>query len=118
MQHYHMWVDLKDSHQDVEFAAAVRAWLGHLQHEKRIDRFTLTRRKLGFGPDGLGEFHVCVFTDDLAQLDRAFDLAATRAGPTEALHRDVYARVTNFKAALYRDFPDAGRSPAEVGTKR
>ena len=118
MQHYHMWVDLKDSHQDLEFAAAVRAWLGHLGREKRIEKFTLTRRKLGFGPDGLGEFHVCVFANDLAQLDRAFDLAATRDGETEKLHRDVYSRVVNFKAALYRDFPDAGRSPAAVGTKR
>jgi hypothetical protein len=118
VQHYHLWVDLKDSHQDLEFAAAVRAWLGHLQREKRIESFTITRRKLGFGPDGLGEFHVCVDTDDLAQLDRAFELAATRDGETEKLHRAVYSKVTNFKAALYRDFPDAARSPAEVGTKR
>ena len=112
MQHYHMWVDLKDSHQDLDFAAAVRAWLGHLQQSGNITRFTLARRKLGFGPDGLGEFHVCVFADDLAQLDRAFDLAATRDGETEKLHRSVYSRVVNFKAALYRDFPDPGRKGA------
>lgn len=118
MQHYHMWVDLKDSHQDLEFVAAVRAWLGHLQKDGRIERFSVARRKLGFAPDGFGEFHVCVFTDDLAQLDRAFDLAATRDGPTEELHRAVYSRVTNFKAALYRDFPDAGRKGASVATER
>lgn len=112
MQHYHMWVDLRDSHQDLEFAAAVRAWLGHLQREQRIENFTLTRRKLGFGPDGLGEFHVCVFANDLAQLDRAFELAATRDGESERLHRAVYSLVTNFKAALYRDFPDPGRKDA------
>ncbi len=112
MQHYHMWVDLKESHQDLEFVAAVRAWLGHLQSAGRIARFTLARRKLGLGPDGLGEFHVCVFADDLAQLDRAFDLAATRDGETEKLHRAVYSKVVNFKAALYRDFPDAGRKGA------
>lgn len=109
MQHYHMWVDLKDSHLDLEFAAAVRGWLGLLQKEQRIAGFALTRRKLGFGPDGLGEFHVEVTATDLAQLDRAFDLAATRDGETERLHRAVYSMVTNFKAALYRDFPDPGR---------
>jgi hypothetical protein len=109
MQHYHLWVDLKDSHRDVEFAGAVRAWLGHLKEAGRIASFTLARRKLGLGPDGLGEFHVCVFADDLAQLDRAFDLAATRDGETERLHRAVYSLVTNFKAALYRDFPDPVR---------
>jgi uncharacterized protein DUF6614 len=112
MQHYHLWVDLKDSHRDLEFAAAVRAWLGHLQKEQRIGGFTLARRKLGFGPEGLGEFHVAIETDDLAQLDRAFDLAAARDGESERLHRAVYSLVTNFKAALYRDFPDPGRKGA------
>jgi hypothetical protein len=109
MQHYRLWVDLKDSKRDLEFAAAVRAWLGHLRDERRIESFTLTRRKLGFGPDGLGEFQIDVATHDLAQLDRAFDLAATRDGESEGLHRAVYSLVTNFKAALYRDFPDPGR---------
>jgi hypothetical protein len=116
MQHYDIWVDLKDSHRDLEFAAAVRAWLGHLQKEKRIAGFTLTRRKLGFGPDGLGEFHIDITASDLAQLDRAFETAATRDGETERLHRAVYSLVTNFKAALYRDFPDPGRKdPARQG---
>ena len=101
MQHYHLWVDLKDSHQDLEFAAAVRAWLGHLQREKRIDSFTLTRRKLGLGPDGLGEFQVCLH-ERPAQLDRAFELAATRDGPTEELHRNVYSKVTSQGGAVPR----------------
>src|SRR6185295_11781626 len=112
MQHYHMWVDLKDSHCDLEFVAAVRAWLGLLQKDGRIDHYTLARRKLGLGPDGLGEFHICVFTADLAQLDRAFDLAATRDGEAQRVHSAVYSLVTNFKAALYRDFPDPGRKGA------
>jgi hypothetical protein len=112
MQHYHLWVDLKDSSRDLEFVAAVRAYLGFLQKERRIDGFRVTRRKLGLAPDGLGEFQVTVTAADLAQLDRAFDLVATRDGEIERLHRAVYSMVTHFKAALYRDFPDPGRKGA------
>ena len=109
MNTYHMWFNLKDSRKDVEFAQAVDAYLGHLKAHKLIDSFRLTRRKFGFGPDGLGEFHCEVHCEDLAQLDRAFGLVATRTGEVERLHIPVYSAVTDFKSALYRDFPDPQR---------
>jgi hypothetical protein len=109
MQYYEMWFNLKDSRRDVEFAANVQAYLGHLAAEKRIEGWRLTRRKFGFGPPGLGEFHVTVWTRDMAQLDTAFDLVATRAGEVEKLHAPVYSMVTDFTSALYRDFPDPVR---------
>lgn len=112
MNFYHMWFNLKESHppKDVEFARAVDAYLGHLKGLGKIEGWNLTRRKFGFGPDGLGEFHCVVWTKDLAQLDEAFSQVAPRAGETERLHRPVYESVTDFKSALYRDFPDASRS--------
>ncbi len=109
MQHYHMWFNLKDSRTDLEFCAAVDAYLGHLKAEGKIDSWTLTRRKFGFGPPELGEFHVVVHAESLAQLDDAFSLVATRSGEVERLHRPVYSMVTDFKSALYRDFPDPER---------
>ncbi len=114
MQYYQMWFNLIDSRKDMEFVAAVTAYLSHLKSQGRIEDWRLSRRKLGFGPPELGEFNCCVWTNDLAQLDSAFSLVATRTGETERLHAPVYSMVKDFKAALYRDFPDPqrGRDPS------
>ncbi len=90
--------------------AAIHAWLEHLQGAGLIADWTLTRRKLGFGPPELGEFCVEIRVRDLAQLDAAFQMVAARSGPREELHRAVYSRIRNFRAALYRDFPDPQRT--------
>lgn len=107
-----MWCNLKDSRKDLEFAAAVKAYLDYLKGAGKIQRWSLERRKFGFGPAGLGEFHIVVSTDDLAQLDAAFSTVATRSGEVERLHAPVYSAVTDFVSALYRDFPDPERSAA------
>jgi hypothetical protein len=109
MNHYEIWCNLKDSRRDLDFCSAVRAYLGFLQRDGRIDSWQLTRRKLGFGPPELGEFHISVATRNLAQLDHAFDIVATRSGEVERLHAPVYSMITDFKSALYRDFPDPQR---------
>lgn len=109
MQYYQMWFNLIDSRRDVEFAHAVEAYMNHLKGDGRIEGWQLTRRKFGFGPAELGEFQCTVWTKDMAQLDLAFDLVATRAGQVERLHRPVYSMVKDFRSALYRDFPDPQR---------
>ncbi len=108
MNYYVMWVNLKDSRKDLEFASAVHAYLGHLQSAGKIEGWSLARQKFGFGP-GLGEFMITVQAKDLAQLDAAFSQVAARSGETERLHMPVYSAVTDFKSALYRDFPDPER---------
>ena len=110
MNYYTMWCNLRESHKDLEFARNVNAYLSHLQSNGHIEGWRLARRKFGFGPDGLGEFQITVWTKDLAQLDAAFGHVATRAGDVENLHRPVYSMVTDFKSALYRDFPDPQRA--------
>lgn len=109
MNYYHIWCDLRDSTQDLEFVAAVEAYLGSLRAAGRIEGHRLTRRKLGFGPDELGEFHIEIRVRDLAQLDEAFAQVAPRAGETERLHAAVYSRIKNARFRLDRDFPDPGR---------
>ena len=109
MDVYHIWCDLRPGTSDVEFADAVHAYLGQLESEERIAGHRLTRRKLGLGPRELGEFHVEVFVEDLAQLDRAFGVVSQRDGPIESLHRAVNQHATRLQFALYRDFPDARR---------
>ena len=106
MDVYHIWCDLKDSRQDKEFAAAVGAYLDHHKAGGRLEGWRLLRRKLGFGPDGQGEFHIMIETRNLAQLDSAFQAAAARIGEVEKLHANVYSRVINAKFGLERDFPD------------
>ena len=109
MNDYGIWFNLKDSHKDLEFARAVDDYLGHLVREGLIVRYRLTRRKLGFGPNELGEFHITISTGSLAQLDEAFAVVARRSGELERLHARVYSAITDARFALYRDFPDPQR---------
>lgn len=109
MDVYHIWCDLKPGVSDIEFADAVGIYLGQLESEGRIAGHRLMRRKLGLGPADLGEFHIEVFVEDLAQLDRAFADVSRRDGEIEALHHGVNQHAARVRFALYRDFPDPGR---------
>ena len=110
MDRYEIWVNLKASRRDLEFAGAVGAYLDHLKGQGKCESWTLTRRKFGFGPVGLGEFHISIHFKDLTQMDAAFSVVATREGEVERLHLPVYSMVTDFTSALYRDFPDPVRA--------
>ena len=80
----------------------------HLQPaDGRIEHWRLLRSKLGLG--AVREFKVLIETRDLAQLDDAFTVVSTRADPVEEYHEGVNSLVTNFQAALWRDFPDPQR---------
>lgn len=113
MDIYHVWCDLKPEVSDTAFCEQVAAYMGHLQDQGRIAAWRLTRRKLGLGPKGLGEFHLMIEVKDLAQLEAAFQLVAGRREPTEGLHFGVNSLVQNASFALYRDFPDAFRHRGE-----
>ncbi len=115
MNLYEIWCDLKPGMSDLAFAERTAAWLDRLKAEGAIEGWRLTRRKLGLGPPGIGEFHITIEVRDLAQLDQAFHLAATRAEPYELLHHCVNHMVENARFALYRDFPDPVR---QVGAER
>lgn len=109
MDSYEIYCDLRPGVRDLEFADAVAAYLDFLVRDGLLTSWRLTRRKLGFGIDGLGEFHLALEVRDLAQLDAAFSLVATRDGEVERLHSAVFSRVANARFALYRDFPDPVR---------
>ncbi|MBK8269227.1 MAG: hypothetical protein IPK83_13325 [Planctomycetes bacterium] len=109
MNYYEIWFNLADSHKDLEFAENLQAYLGWLQSNGKIASWRLSRRKFGFGPPELGEFHVTISCETLTQLDEAFAVVAPRSGELEKLHARVYSMVTDFRAGLYRDFPDEQR---------
>jgi hypothetical protein len=110
---YHIWCNLRPGVSDVDFADAVSDYLGRLCHDGSIEGFRLARRKLGLGPDRLGEFHVVIEIRNLAQLDEAFLDVSRRSGPIESLHAAVNQSAQDLTFALYRDFPDAHRARGE-----
>jgi len=110
---YHVWCGLKPGVSDLLFAQRVAAYLEHLKGAGQIRNWRLTRRKLGLGPSGLGEFHIMIEASGLAQLDLAFAEVARRAEPTESLHFAVNSLVSSAQFAIYRDFPDPFRKQGE-----
>jgi Family of unknown function (DUF6614) len=113
VNYYHTWFNLKPGTNDLEFSRAMTRYMEHLKEAGRIDGWRLTRRKLGFGPKDIGEFHIVIETRDLAQLDAAFSHVATRSEPVESVHFDVNSKVQDLTIALYRDFPDSERREGE-----
>jgi hypothetical protein len=106
---YHAWCNLKPGVGDLEFSEKVADYLGHLKEQGLIEGWRLSRRKLGLGAAGLGEFHLMIEVKNLAQLEAAFERVAGRREPVEGFHFGVNSLVQNAVFALYRDFPDAFR---------
>ena len=113
MDIYHAWCDLKPGASDITFAENVASYMGHLKEQGLIESWRLTRRKLGFGAPGLGEFHIMIEVKNLAQLEQAFERVAGRRDPVEGFHFGVNSLAQNAVFALYRDFPDAFRVRGE-----
>lgn len=109
MDLYHIWCNLRPGTSDLEFCSAVDRYLGALRAEGRVAGHRIARRKLGLGPRELGEFHIVIEVEDLAQLDRAFFEVSSRRGPIESLHHAVNQSACDVTFALYRDFPDVHR---------
>ncbi|MCB1387056.1 MAG: hypothetical protein KDJ80_14065 [Nitratireductor sp.] len=113
MDIYQGFFTLKPGANDLEFAADFEAFMQHLAGEGKIAGWRLMRRKLGLGPAELGDWHMMIEVEDLAQLDAAFSLAARRSGDTEQRHFAVNSKIASVKFALYRDFPDSQRRTGE-----
>ncbi len=109
MDHYLIWCNLSESHRDLEFVENLNKYLGYLKEQQELESFTVTRRKLGWGPASLGEFMIDIRVKDMAKLEAIFQHVATRSGEVEKLHVAVFRMVTDFQSALYRDFPDEVR---------
>lgn len=109
MDCYEIFCDLKPGVRDHDFVTALSGWLGKLKDDGKIEGWRLLRKKLGLAPAHFGEFQILIDTRDLAQLDAAFKAASERAEPAESRHFSVNSLITQFQAALYRDFPDSHR---------
>jgi len=113
MDIYHIWCDLKSGVSDIEFTEAATSYLNSLVDKDGLAGFRITRRKLGLGLPELGEFHLMLEFNNLAQLDSSFAMVASRADPVEGFHFSVNSKVSSVKFALYRDFPDSVRQTGQ-----
>lgn len=109
MDVYYVWFNLKNGVRDTQFAQNVHSYLGHLKEQDLLIGYRITRRKLGLAPPQLPEWNITIEFEDLAQMDRAFNRAASRADPVESLHQAVNSKVEDVFFALYREFPDSTR---------
>ena len=110
MQHYHIWFGLRPGTKDLDFCKDVAAFLDHMAEEGALESWRLERRTLGLSSAPLGEWHIDIATQDMAQLQAAFDAITPRTGKMEKLHAAVWSKVTDAQFALYRDFPDDNRA--------
>lgn len=106
MDIYHVWVNLVDSSTDQEFCKRVDAFLGFFEERELVSRHRITRRKLGFGPQELGEWNIQIETENLETLERVWRQLASKEHQSHNLHHNMYKLVKDFRSALYRDFPD------------
>jgi hypothetical protein len=93
---YEIWVDRAEGVGDLELTEALQTFVEYLKGRGLAHSYRISRRKFGFGPELLGEFHITIEFETLDQLDQAFMRTASR--------------VTNFRAGLWRDFPDEVRA--------
>ncbi len=98
---YKIWFNLKDNSKGHELVVALEDFLGKLKDERLIQEFKILRRSLGFGPEGLGEFNVLIFTQSLEDLEKI--IGSIEDGSLTDLHNRVTALVKDFKSGLYRE---------------
>lgn len=103
MDRYHIWFDLRPGAKQTDFVAAVDAFVAHMREQGTVEGHLLELRKLGLGPDTIGEWHLVILVRDMAQLQEAFDGVAPRDGKTEKLHAAVWSKVTNLRFGLMRE---------------
>jgi hypothetical protein len=106
---YQIHCNLKPGVRDTTFIADLTSYLERLRGDGRLEGYRVLRAKLGLRPSELREFQIALEFRDLAQLDAAFALVATRAEPIESFHHAVNSKVCDVYFALYRDFPDPVR---------
>lgn len=110
MDHYILWFNLKNSQNGKDFVQSLDDYMLRLKSDKLIAEYRIVRRKLGLGPSELGEFMVDISFEDTCQMDKAYRMVIEgihENNSLESLHQKVNSQVKDFKASLYRDYPDA-----------
>jgi hypothetical protein len=109
MNLFHIFCELKDRSKAAEFAEDVQGFLSYLYEREYIESYRILRRRFGFTPQTVGEFHVMIECKDLEQMERAFEFVSAQSEEVIAFSRPVYEAVKDLTMSLYEDFPEAKR---------
>lgn len=104
---YHIWANKKGELSDHEWVAGMRRFLNKLVSDKKMNRYRITRCKLGFRsiPD-IPEWNIQMEFDNMAQLEKCFEKVAVKEGELEKDHVSFNQFVDdNIHHALYSDWP-------------
>ncbi|SHL30035.1 hypothetical protein SAMN05444414_11038 [Roseovarius marisflavi] len=110
MNLYCCMIDLKQDAKALAFAAALDAWMSHLQTHGAIGKWRLYRSKLNLSADAYRDFLLEIEVEDLSHLDRAFRLTGKHDDETAQLHDRVHSQIARADFALYRPYPDPERA--------
>ena len=110
MNLYVCMISLKQDAKALPFAAALEAWMSHLQDQGTIGHWFLFRRKLNLAADCYRDFLLQIEVAGLAQLDQAFRVVSQPSDDVENMHCRVHDMIDRVDFALYRPFPDPQRA--------
>jgi len=99
MNFYQVWFDLKDSVRHKEFLKSARDFLDLLKIRGLITEYVILRRKLGLGPEELGEFNIQIMGQSIGALDRISELITKGDSDLYLKHAEMV------KFGLYRKWP-------------
>jgi hypothetical protein len=107
MDIYHIWADKEGELTDKEWVDNMKSFLDHLVTEGKMQKYRITRCKMGFRSLDIPEWHIMMEFSDMAQMDAAFKRVAPLEGELEVKHKSFNQFVSgNIQHALYRDWPD------------
>jgi hypothetical protein len=113
--HYSVWFNLKDSIEEAEGLATIRAFLDELYSAGDVGGFQLLRNKGTGGRTRMLPFQALIEFCDGAQFSAAFSAQAAR-GIHTGLHGRVMALVNEFQIEVFQQIFDSGSESATEPT--
>lgn len=83
MDIYHVWCDKKGDISDLSWVSNMKQFLDHLVNEKKMQKYRITRCKMGFRSMNIPEWHIMMEFTDMTQLENAFQQVAPQQGELE-----------------------------------
>ena len=108
MDIYNIWADKKGDIEDGQWVTNMKAFLQQLVDEGMMEKFRVTRCKLGFRSMDIPEWHIQMEFKNMQQMDAAHSRVAPLKGELEDKHKSFnqFVDTSTIQHALYRDYPD------------
>ena len=104
---YTIYADCKDNITAHEFVEKMSLYLDKLVENKKMNKYRITRMKLGFRSIDLPEFRIDMEFDNMQQLDDAMTITIANSDVDRAhLGFNQFVNTDTIQHFLYRDFPD------------